>query len=50
MVALLFVSMVLIAREAAEYVTSQKVKDANSNLVVIDAGHGGTSIRPKKTV
>lgn len=40
MVALLFVSMVLIAREAAEYVTSQKVKDANSNLVVIDAGHG----------
>ena len=40
MVALLFVSMVLIAKEAAEFVTSQKTAGPNPNLVVIDAGHG----------
>lgn len=40
MVALLFVSMVLIAKEAAEFVTSQKAAGLNLNLVVIDAGHG----------
>ena len=40
MVALLFVSMVLIAKEAAEFVTSQKTAGLNPNLVVIDAGHG----------
>ena len=40
MVALLFVSMVLIAREAAEFVASQKAAGMNPNLVVIDAGHG----------
>ena len=40
MVCLLFVSMVLIAREAAEYVASQKLAGINPNLVVIDAGHG----------
>lgn len=40
MVCLLFVSMVLIAREAAEFVASQKATGMNPNLVVIDAGHG----------
>ena len=40
MVGLLFVSMVLIAREAAEFVASQKTAGVNPNLVVIDAGHG----------
>lgn len=40
MVVLLFVSMVLVAREAAEYVASQKAAGINPNLVVIDAGHG----------
>lgn len=40
MIALLFVSMLLIAREAAEYVTSKKAEGGNPNLVVIDAGHG----------
>ncbi len=40
MVALLFVSMVLIAKEAAEFVTSQRTAGPNPNLVVIDAGHG----------
>lgn len=40
MVALLFVSMVLLAKEAAEFVTSQKTAGVNPNLVVIDAGHG----------
>jgi len=40
MVVLLFVSMVLVAREAAEYVASQKTAGINPNLVVIDAGHG----------
>lgn len=40
MIALLFVSMLLIAREAAEYVTSKKAEGINPNLVVIDAGHG----------
>lgn len=40
MVVLLFVSMVLIAKEAAEFVTSQKTAGLNPNLVVIDAGHG----------
>lgn len=40
MVALLFVSMVLVAKEAAEFVTSQKAAGLNPNLVVIDAGHG----------
>ncbi len=40
MVALLFVSMFLVAREAAKYVASQKVQGLNANLVVIDAGHG----------
>lgn len=40
MVALLFVSMVLLAKEAAEFVTSQKTAGWNPNLVVIDAGHG----------
>ena len=39
MVGLLFVSMVLIAREAAEFVASQKTAGVNPNLVVIDAGH-----------
>ena len=40
MVVLLFVSMVLVAKEAAEFVTSQKATGLNPNLVVIDAGHG----------
>lgn len=40
MVALFFVSMVLVAKEAAEFVTSQKAAGLNPNLVVIDAGHG----------
>ena len=40
MVVLLFVSMVLVAREAAEFVASQKTAGINANLVVIDAGHG----------
>lgn len=40
MVGLLFVSMVLIAREAAEFVASQKTAGVNPNMVVIDAGHG----------
>lgn len=40
MVALLFVSMLLIAKEAAEYVTSNKAEGVNPGLVVIDAGHG----------
>jgi len=40
MVCLLFVSMVLIAREAAEFVASQKTTGTNRNLVMIDAGHG----------
>ena len=40
MVLLLFVSMVLVAREAAEFVASQKATGINPNLVVIDAGHG----------
>ncbi len=40
MIALLFASMLLIAREAAEYVTSKKAEGVNPNLVVIDAGHG----------
>lgn len=40
MVGLLFVSMVLIAKEAAEFVASQKTAGLNPNLVVIDAGHG----------
>ena len=40
MVALLFVSMVLVAKEAAEFVTSQKAAGLNPNLVVIDVGHG----------
>ena len=40
MVCLLLVSMVLIAKEAAEYVASRKTAGMNPNLVVIDAGHG----------
>lgn len=40
MVALLFVSMILIAKEAAEFVTSQKTAGLNPNRIVIDAGHG----------
>ena len=40
MVGLLFVSMVLIAREAAEFVASQRTTGMNPNRVVIDAGHG----------
>jgi len=40
MVVLLFVSMVLIAREAAEFVASQKMVGTHANRVVIDAGHG----------
>jgi N-acetylmuramoyl-L-alanine amidase len=40
MVGLLFVSMVLIAREAAEFVASQRTTGINPNRVVIDAGHG----------
>ncbi len=40
MVCLLFVSMILVAREAAEFVASQKAAGINPNLVVIDAGHG----------
>jgi len=40
MVGLLLVSMVLIAKEAAEYVSSQKAAGLIPDLVVIDAGHG----------
>jgi len=40
MIVLLFVSMILIAREAAKYVLSDKTEGINPNLVVIDAGHG----------
>lgn len=40
MVGLLFVSMVLIAKEAAEFVSTQKAVGRNPNLIVIDAGHG----------
>lgn len=40
MVVLLFVSMLLIAKETAKYVASQNAKGRNNNLVVIDAGHG----------
>lgn len=40
MVALLFVSMLLVAREAAKLVTSSKTEGCHSNLVIIDAGHG----------
>lgn len=40
MIALLFVSMILVAREAARYVLSDKTEGMNPNLVIIDAGHG----------
>jgi len=40
MIALLFVSMFLVAREAARYVLSDKAEGINPNLVIIDAGHG----------
>ena len=39
MVGLLFFSMLVVAKEAADYVVSRKVAD-RSRLVVIDAGHG----------
>ena len=50
MIALLFLSMIIVAKEAAELVVSKHLAQDRSRLVVIDAGHGGTSIRPKKTV
>ena len=40
MVILLFVSMLIVAKEAANLVLSERLKKADSNLVVIDAGHG----------
>ncbi len=40
MIGLLFISMVLIAREAAAFVASHTATGINPNLVVIDAGHG----------
>ena len=40
MIVLLFVSMLVIAKEAAEYVSSNKVQGPNLDLIVIDAGHG----------
>ena len=40
MVILLFVSMLIVAKEAANLVLSGRLKKADSNLVVIDAGHG----------
>lgn len=40
MVVLFFFSMVVVAKEAAEYVTSGKVTGDRSRLIVIDAGHG----------
>lgn len=40
MAALLLISMLLIAREAAKLVMSEKTDGYHSNLVVIDAGHG----------
>lgn len=40
MIVLLFVSMLVIAKEAAEYVSSNKAKVPCFDLVVIDAGHG----------
>ena len=39
MVVLLFVSMVVVAKEAADFVVSEKMMNGN-RLVVIDAGHG----------
>lgn len=39
MVVLLFFSMVVVAKEAADYVVARKMADG-SRLVVIDAGHG----------
>lgn len=47
MVVLLFFSMVVVAKEAADYVVARKMADG-SRLVVIDAGHGKTSGRPKE--
>ena len=41
MIALLFVSMIVVAKETADFVVSRKMMDENkSRLVVIDAGHG----------
>lgn len=40
MIVLLFVSMLVIAKEAAEYVSSNKTKAPSFDVVVIDAGHG----------
>lgn len=40
MIVLLFVSMLIIAKEAAGYVTSNKIHGPRPGVVVIDAGHG----------
>ncbi|MBQ2803290.1 MAG: hypothetical protein IJF07_05260 [Lachnospiraceae bacterium] len=44
---LLIVSMFFVGREAAEYVAGRNVK-VQEPCVVLDAGHGGTSYRPKE--
>lgn len=40
MIALLFLSMIIVAKEAAELVVSKHLAQDRSRLVVIDAGHG----------
>ncbi len=40
MAILMLISMVILGKEAADYVSSQRAAGINPNLVVIDAGHG----------
>ncbi|NLL79211.1 MAG: hypothetical protein GX234_05375 [Clostridiales bacterium] len=47
MAVILLVSMVAVARGAAQIVNSSKVKE-RQYTVVIDAGHGKTAGRPKE--